>query len=118
MLPMYLKNILGWIIVFSYLIGLLGKMIIFKQMKNFKISERPINVLILIDELIYLTLITFMALNLGIVLIGQQTPYQFFSTFFGMEIDESVSVLWDLFDFQKQTKCNKSVCFVKDFKIK
>ena len=115
---MYLKNILGWIIVFSYLIGLLGKMIIFKQMKNFKISERPINVLILIDELIYLTLITFMALNLGIVLIGQQTPYQVFSTFFGMEIDESVSVLWDLFDFQKQTKCNKSVCFVKDFKIK
>ena len=91
MLSTYLKYILGGIIVFSYFIGLIGKMIIFKQMKNFKISERPINVLILIDELIYLTLITFMAFNLGIVLIGQQTPFQFFSTFFGIQIDEMVS---------------------------
>ena len=91
MLPTYLKHILGGIIVFSYIIGLTGKMIIFKQMKNFNISERPINILILMDELIYLTLITFMAFNLGIVFLGQQTPYEFFSTFFGMEIDELVS---------------------------
>ena len=105
MLSAYLKYILGGIIVFSYLIGLIGKMIIFKQMKNFNISERPINILILMDELIYLTLITFMTFNLGIVFLGQQTPYEFFSTVFGMEIDELVS---SGLNFMSKTNRSKS----------
>ena len=81
----------GWIILFSYLIGVLGKMIIFNHMTNFNIKQRPINVLIMVDELIYATTITFMAFNLCIVLIGQQTPYQFFFTYFGIEMDEVIS---------------------------
>jgi hypothetical protein len=62
-------------------------------MKNLNLSERPINVLILLDEIIYVTMMTLMAFNLCVVMIGQQTPLEFLLGNFGTEINESVSAL-------------------------
>ena len=85
--------VFGWIILFSYLFGLFCKIIIYEQMNksNSIIGERPINVLIIVDEAIYLSLLTFMTFNLVILLVGNQTPFQFFFAYIGVEINELVS---------------------------
>jgi hypothetical protein len=86
------KAFLGFILLISYICGTLGKMAIFKHMRNFKLSERPINVLILVDEIIYLVLITFTTLNLLIVLLLDQTPAHFIKHHLHLPIDKSVSI--------------------------
>jgi hypothetical protein len=53
------KAILGWAVAASFIWGSLGKIFIYDHFRNFKLSERPINVLILKDELINHMLIAY-----------------------------------------------------------
>jgi hypothetical protein len=53
------KAILGLIIAASLIWGSLGKVFVYKSCIALKIIKRPINVLMLIDEIIHHSLITF-----------------------------------------------------------
>jgi hypothetical protein len=53
------KTIFGLVIAASFIWGTLGKVFIYKNCINFKMSERPINVLILIDESVSHSIIAF-----------------------------------------------------------
>ena len=83
MLSYPLKKLLGLIIAFSFMWGTAGKIIIYKHCSKFRISERPINILILLDEVIHHVLITYTTLNLLIILLLDQSPLEFiFLSFF------------------------------------
>jgi len=84
------KMSFGIIILLSYIIGTIGKIFIYNHIKSFKMRERPINVLIFIDELIYHSLITVSTFNLVIVLLSGQTPSNFIATYFGIEVNQEV----------------------------
>lgn len=53
------KTIFGLVIAASFIWGSLGKVFIYKNCLNFKMSERPINVLILTDEVVHHSLMAF-----------------------------------------------------------
>jgi hypothetical protein len=53
------KTILGMIIAASFMWGSIGKVFIYNHCRSYKITERPINVLILIDEIINHCLIAY-----------------------------------------------------------
>ena len=84
------KMSFGIMILLSYMIGTIGKMFIYNHIKCFKMGERPINVLILIDEMIYHSIMTFTTYNLLIVLLADQTPCYFFSNYLGIEVNQEV----------------------------
>jgi hypothetical protein len=86
------KTFFGLFLFISYIVGSLGKKAIFEHMRNFRLSERPINVLILVDEIIYFTLITFTTFNLLIVLLVGQTPAHFIQHHLFLPVDEDVSI--------------------------
>lgn len=85
--------ILGLFILVSYIIGSIGKCLILDHMKGFKIRDRPINVLIFVNEIIYHLLITFTTFNLLIVLLTFQTPVKFLEDFLSIDVDEEVKKL-------------------------
>ena len=86
------KTVLGLNILTAYAFGLVGKFAIFQHiLKNFQFKERPINVLILLDEIIYLSAMTFTVFNLLIVLLADQTPIQFLETILQEPVNENVS---------------------------
>ena len=86
------KTVLGLIILIAFILGLFGKIAIFQHiLKKFQFSERPINALILLDETIYLTCMTFMTFNLLTVLLADQTPIQFIETILQLPVNENVS---------------------------
>ena len=58
-LPQPFKTIFGFVIAFSFVVGSIGKFVIYNQCQKNKLKERPINVLILMDEMISHSLITF-----------------------------------------------------------
>ena len=91
-LSIFSKKFFGLFLLISYIVGSIGKTAIFKHMRNFRLSERPINVLILVDEIIYLTLITFTTFNLLIVLLVGQTPAHFIQHHLFLPVDEDVSI--------------------------
>jgi hypothetical protein len=53
------KAIFGLVIAASFIWGSLGKVFIYNNCISFKMSERPINVLILVDEIVHHSLMTF-----------------------------------------------------------
>ena len=89
------KNLLGLIIFLSYIWGSSGKIMVYNHIKTFKIRERPINALIIFGEIIYHSVITFVFLNLMIVLWAQKTPASFFDDHLGLTINEHVSTCCD-----------------------
>ena len=91
-LSTFSKSLFGFVLLISYICGSLGKITIFKHMKNFRLSERPINVLILMDEIIYLALMTFTTFNLLIVLIAKQTPTDFIRYHLLLPVNDDVSI--------------------------
>ena len=91
-LPDISKASLGLIVMTSFIIGLFGKFGILKHiLQKFSFSERPINVLILLDETIYLSTMTFTTFNLLIVLLADQTPIKFIETVLQLPINEKVN---------------------------
>ena len=91
-LSQFSKTFFGFVLLISYICGTLGKITIFKHIFKFRISERPINILILMDEIIYLTLMTFTTFNLLIVLIAEQTPTYFIKYHLFLIVNEDVSI--------------------------
>ncbi len=85
-----IKMFFGIAILLCYLIGTIGKIFIYNHIKSFKMSERPINILIFLDEMIYHSLITFTTLNLLIVLLADQTPCNFFYYYLGIKVNQEV----------------------------
>ena len=102
MLSYPLKKLLGLIIAFSFMWGTAGKIIIYKHCSKFRISERPINILILLDEVIHHVLITYTTLNLLIILLLDQSPLEFIWNVFGIHLNDEVSLKND----QSINTCN------------
>ena len=91
MLPYAMKKLLGFIVAFSFMWGTAGKIFVYNHISKFRISERPINILILLDEVIHHVLITYTALNLLIILLADQSPIEFIFNLFGIFLDEQVN---------------------------
>jgi hypothetical protein len=53
------KTIVGLIIAASFIWGSIGKVFIYKHSGSFNMTERPINVLILLDEIVHHSLIAY-----------------------------------------------------------
>ena len=53
------QTIFGLIIAASFMWGSLGKVFIYNHCRSFKMTERPINILILIDEILHHSLIAY-----------------------------------------------------------
>jgi hypothetical protein len=87
------KMLFGIGILITFIVGSIGKMFIYDHIKRYKLSERPINVLIFIDEVIYHSLITVTTFNLLIVLLANQTPTNFIATHLGIEVNQEVTVI-------------------------
>lgn len=84
---------LGIFVLVSFIVGSIGKFFIYDHIKGFKIKDRPINVLIIVNETIYHSLITFTTFNLLIVLLADQTPVKFFEEVFSMQqVVEEVTI--------------------------
>lgn len=58
-LPQPLKTFFGYLICFSFVFGSIGKFFIYDQLRQNKLKERPINVLIFMDEMISHSLIAY-----------------------------------------------------------
>ena len=84
------KTYLGFFILACYIIGAYCSVKIVKYFKKLNFKERPINVLILANEIIYFSIMTFTMVNILIVLIAHETPVQFFSDF-GVELQQMVN---------------------------
>ena len=99
------KTGLGLIILIAFVFGLFGKLAIFQHiLKKFQFKERPINVLILLDETIYLSLMTFTTFNLLIVLLADQTPIQLLETILQATVNETVSNKYFFLEHNRQKK--------------
>lgn len=84
------KNILGLIVIISYLWGFIGKVIFYNHINSFKVRERPLNALILLGEIIYHSVISFITANLLIVLFAKESPSKFFFNQLGLKVNEQV----------------------------
>jgi hypothetical protein len=85
------KQLFGLIITLSFIWGSIVKLFIYNYVKTLNIRDRPINALILLGEIIYHKGITFVTLNLLVVLYAKQTPAEFFFDQLGITINENVS---------------------------
>ena len=83
-------EVLGPFCFLCYLFGAFGTVKIIKHLLSTNFDNRPLNILTLIDEVIYFSLMTFASANILIMIWAGMKPIDFFRQFFFVEIDEQV----------------------------
>ena len=84
------KTNIGLFILTCYIVGAFCSVKIINYFGKLNFKERPINVLIFANEIIYSSITTFTTANILIILIAHKTPIQFFSDF-GVEFEQKVN---------------------------
>ena len=84
------KICLGLLIVLSLFWGTALKIFVYSYYKKLKISDRPISILILLDQIVNHILNIYIGLNLVIELFFSVSPTQFFGNYFGFQLDPNM----------------------------